>query len=297
MDDAGPNPAPAPAPAASPKPAGRRRSRDLRNLLLLTLPFAIAATILLALAESWDSDYWQALDFALFAFGAAALWAAAIAGYLSWILFRDGLAGAGIPAFLVLATLACAGAVWESAGYDRTARCHAATAFYDALAALPQAARAAAVGRAGALPGNPSPCALEALVLRFGTDPLPLQAAAAPPSAEERQAVLAQLLAAGLPPDDRMLHAFAVGEADPAATGLIVAQRRSLNAAGAQWDLFPDRIVQALLRHADPCAVTEAGRGGHRDTLRALAEAARPRMAELPPDLQRQLACLDGPPG
>lgn len=273
-------------PAKARAGAGRWR-RDLLVLLLLSLPFALAAGVLLLLAEG--SGGWQGLGHAIHAIGAAAAWALAVALYLGWILWRDGLSGAGIPAAVLLAILTCAGAVWEASDYDATARCHAARDFIDRLAALPPAARPAAIAGAGALLRDSPPCLTDALLLRFGRDPLPPEGAA-PPGAGERREVLAALLAAGLPADDRMLYIFAVLEADPVATSLLLQQR----AAGGPAPPVPGHVLDTLLRQADPCGAgdTAPEAADRRAVLSLLLAAAPPDAAGLEAETRRQLACL-----
>lgn len=267
----------------------QRWLRDGRNLLFLSLPFALATGVLALLSDREEGNYWHAMDLALFAIAAAGAWAAAVLAYLAWTLFRDGLRPVSLPALGILAAALVAGAAWETGMYDDAARCHADEAFYAALAALPQDRRGAAIAAAAPLLRRPSPCGSEAVARWFGGDP-PLAAGGHVPAPQARHEVLADLLAQGLPPGDQLLYRFAAIDGDATATRLLARRRAALGMA------FPADLVEVqLLPKAQPCqaGMTDDASLRARAVLRSLVAEMPDGVPALSDRSRRMLACLD----
>lgn len=252
----------------------RRWRRDALILGLLSAPFAVLIAGCLAGAEL--AQGWASLDYVVWALAAGGAWVAAVIGYLVWIVFRDGWQPSAAPAIVVLCGVAVLAAGWGYLELAEARECRAADRLYARLAAGMAAEafaeRAAAIRDGGRLVTDPSPCALDALLLNLGRDPA-VPADVRSPSGPQRRAVLAELLQAGLPPADRLLHAFAVDDADAEAVRHLLRRRKVLNEElGADWDLFPDEMVRLLIERA---------RGGpaaarHRATLEAFVQEGLP---------------------
>lgn len=141
---------------------------------------------------------------------------------------------------------------------------------------------------------SPSVCAVDGLRQVLGRHVLN----PAPPSPArdaDRRAILAQLLEAGLPPDHRILYGFAVSDADPDATRMLLRRRRTLNAeTGTDWQLFPDDIVQPLLGRAwaAPGTTPDPNADRYRATLAVFVEEGRPDPATVPARTRETLTAL-----
>lgn len=193
-------------------------------LLYLSLPFVAAAAFCFVMADRTGA--WTNLGWAIYGALALGLWALVVLVFFLWLITRDGwLVWHGVPlALIVLAVLA--GAIWGGRLWWKENVCARDGAFYEALAAMPMAERAAV------LDDTPRPlddltfCGREMIGLRFLAgryDPAPEDS----PREFERLATLALLLERGLPPDDSLLRE-AVVNADPRAVRLIIARRKTL---------------------------------------------------------------------
>lgn len=259
-----------------------RWRKDALALAVITAPFALLIAGLLVAGELAGGG-WAALDYLVFALAAGALWAIAAIGYLLWVVIRDGWAASSAPAIVVLGAAALFAALWGYLEYVEDRDCRAAHGLYERLAAMPAAQRAAAIHAERRHVREPSPCALDALLLAFGRDPAPPAAGARIPD-HERLAVLAELLQAGLPPVDRLLHSSAVEDADADVSRLLLRRRKALNEeAGTYWELFPDAVVQPLIASARtvPGTTPDATALRYRATLRVFVEEGLPDRSAL----------------
>jgi hypothetical protein len=257
--------------------AAQRLLRDAVTLLYVTIPFLALAVTFLILGKLTGGGL-DALDYLVYAMATGVLWAAAVILYMAWIVIRDGWQLSSVPAATVLAVVALAVAAWAYDRHAREAECRAAEEFYQTLVVLPAAERAAAIRDGEAFVRTPTICAIDSLRMVLGRhvlDPEP----SSPEQDAARRAILAELLAAGLPPDYRLLYGFAVSDADPAATRMLLQRRRlAIRTGGAEWDLFPDDIVRTLLTRAREAPGTEPERNAarYRATLAVLVEEAGP---------------------
>lgn len=256
----------------------RRWRRDALTLALLSAPFALLVAACLAGAEL--AQGWASLDYVVWALVAGGAWAAAVVGFLAWTVIRDGWQPSAAPAIVVLCGVGVLAAGWGYLEFAEERECRAADQLYARLTAGTAAGgstegsteRAAAIRDGGRLVTHPSPCALDALLLNLGRDPA-LPADARSPSGPLRRAVLAELLQAGLPPADRLLYEYAVGDADAEAVRLLLRRRRVLiEELGADWNLFPDDIVRLLIERARSGPAAER----YRATLGAFVQEGLP---------------------
>lgn len=193
-------------------------------LFYLSLPFVAAAAFCFVMADRTGA--WTNLGWAIYGALALGLWALVVLGFFLWLMSRDGwLAWHGIPlALIVLAVLAAA--VWGGRLWWTGNVCARDGAFYEALASMPMAERAAALDDTPRPLDNLTACGREMIGLRFLAgryEPAPEDS----PREVDRLATLALLLERGLPPDDSLLGE-AVGQADPGAVRLIIARRKAL---------------------------------------------------------------------
>ncbi|MFC3230575.1 hypothetical protein ACFOGJ_25225, partial [Marinibaculum pumilum] len=156
------------------------------------------------MAESETADFWRAADLTLYAFFVLAAWAIAVAGFLAWIILRDGVRLYTLPGVVLLAAAATTGARWDASSYNETLSCAADARLYAVIAARPPAQRDGILEAAAGQLRRPSPCAAEQLSFHFGAG-APLAPGTGGTDPAERLAVLAALLEKGLPPDDRLL--------------------------------------------------------------------------------------------
>jgi len=252
------------------------------TLLYVTIPFlALAVTFLLI--GKFAGGGWEALDYLVYAMATGVLWAIAVIVYMAWIVIRDGWQPSSIPAVVVLSVVALLAATWAYNRHAREAECRAALEFYQNLVVLPAIQRAAAIRDGERFVRAPSVCAVDSLRFALGRhvlDPEP----SSPERDAERREILAELLRAGLPPDYRLLYGFAVSDADPEATRMLLQQRKTETANGtAEWDVFPEEIVRTLLTRAHTAPGTEADRNAakYRATLAVLVEEAGPDPAKM----------------
>lgn len=256
----------------------QRWRRDTVTLVYITVPFVALAIGFLAFGKLSGAGGWDALEYLVYAMAAGVLWAVAVVGYLIWVVIRDGWQPSSFPAIAVLAVVALLAAGWAYRKHAEEADCRAAQAFYLSLPGMPAADRPAAIRQAGAYVRSPAGCAVDGLRLALGRhvlDPEPTS----PSQDADRRAILAELLAAGLPPDRQILYGFAVSDADPESTRMLLRRRKALNAeAGEAWDLFPDDMIDPLMTHARTIPGKEPDPRAERcrATLAVFLEEARP---------------------
>lgn len=266
-------------------PAGwavQRMLRDAVTLLYVTIPFLALAVTFLILGKLTGGG-WDALDYLVYAMATGVLWAIAVIVYMAWIVIRDGWQPSSIPAMVILSVVGLMAATWAYNRHAREAECRASLEFYQNLVVMPAAQRAPAILEGERFVRTPSVCAVDNLRFALGRhvlDPDP----SSPEQDAERRTILAELLRAGLPPDYRLLYGFAVSDADPEATRMLLQQRKAETASGkAEWDLFPEEIVRTLLTRARPTPGAEADRNAvkYRATLAVLVEEAGPDPAKM----------------
>lgn len=254
-----------------------RWRKDALALAAISAPFAVLVAGLLVAGE-FAGGGWAALDYLVLALAACALWAVAAVGYLLWIVIRDGWAASSAPAIGVLGTLALVAAVWGYLEYAEDLDCRAAQGLFERLAVMPAEERAAAIRAERQRIREPSPCALDALLLAFSRGAVAPATGIRVPG-HERLAVLAELLQAGMPPVDRLLYSYAVNDSDADASRLLLRRRKALNEeAGSYWELFPDDVIQPLITRArgDPGTEPDATALRYRATLRVFVDEGLP---------------------
>lgn len=251
--------------------AFQRWRRDGLVLATLSAPFALLVAGILAAAEA--AGGWEALDYLVWALAAGCAWACTVLIYLAWTLLRDGWRLSSLPAIVVLCGVALLAAVWGYLDYAEDRECRAADRLFAGLADAPAAERAVTIGDAGRLVTDPSPCALDALLVHLGGRP----ASPSPTLDRRRHAALEELLQAGLPPADELLYGFAVDEPDADAVRLLLRHRRALNEeAGTFWDLFPDDLVHTLVQRATAAAPTAGDADRYRAVLAVIVQEGLP---------------------
>ncbi len=246
--------------------------RRLRTLLSITLPCAALAGALLAWPRLTGQGGWAPLEYALLAMGVAAAWAVIVLGYLLAIVLRGGVTRATAPALavLVLASGGAGLAAWRHMAGE--AACHAALALPMDLLDTASGARTARIAADARAWRDPDPCLWSALAHALREMP-----------EDERHAVLDALLAAGLPPDQRLLHGVAITLADPMASVRLVRARATRGEPP-----LPEYVLGAALDRARPCQADSPGTA--REVALALLRAAP---GTPPPEGRgRDLVCL-----
>ncbi len=257
--------------------AVQRIRRDLATLAYVTVPFLALAATFLAIGKL-GAGGWDALDYLIYAMATGVLWAGFVVCYLAWVLIRDGWQPSSYPAAAVLAALVLLAAGWAYRESAEDAECNAQQAFFLELPSLSATERTAAIGNGERFVRSGSDCAIDGLRLALGS-PAPDDGSPSPDRNAERRAILAELLEAGLPPDQRLLYGFAVSDADPASTRLLLRWRKlQTRRTGAQWPPFPDDIVRTLIGRARtmPGQAEDPAAARYRRTLAVFVEEASP---------------------
>jgi len=268
--------------------------RDARILLLTTLPFALVVGGLMLAAQSPWVGGWEPLTLVIYAVGVAALWAAMVVCYLVWIVIREGWQASSLPAAVLLVLIAAGAGAWGFSAWAEERACQRAFAFYGDLPALTADARRTAIREAGRMVTRPSICGVQGL-----TDTLLPHTASATGehglSDEERWGLLAELLDAGLPPEQHLLFMFGAYRPDPEAVRLLLARRAWLNARNPDdWPVIPDGTLRDVLDRAGSCngPPPDSEEERHRAVARVILESGGVEAATLPVPTRERLACL-----
>ena len=272
---------------------------DVVILIYISLPALLVAGVLLLARKS--ASTWQGIGLVFSALIVGAAWSVVIAGYLTWIVVRDGWATpAGVVASAVLASaLLLGGGAWHFKKKRRELDCGRAYRFYEVLAAAPAGHWPSLIAQGGKWVTSPSACAYEGLRAFLGRDPAP--ADGNPPLSEEaRLDLLAALLAGGLPPSFPMLADFA-RDGELGSVRLIIARRQALVAQGrASWGMFPAKAANAAMNFinfdADGVAIADDmiddEERRYRDIIRLIVATVPPKPSALSGRLRRGLEGL-----
>lgn len=268
-------------------------NKDIRNLLLITVAFAVVIGGFLSQASfDFGAPGVEHLFTALVWFAA---WLFIVVVYLAWMFARSRTRYAGVAAIGIVSAAALALVIFKLLEYREEVLCAEAYDFYRILAAAEPPERMAMIAGGGEHVRDPSYCAQDSLRAFFKLEPAAPDTGRSPISEKARIEVLAALFAAGLPPSDQMLRDV-MNDADVAGLRLLLAARKK-----AGITTFPAYVAGQAAYGANCKGEDRVGRAGKlhahgkkaRKVLEMLFAAATPP----PPDAflehtQKSLRCL-----
>lgn len=232
-------------------------------MLYVSMPFLAAAAVLFLIGEYFAKG-WDGLSFAVYGALILGAWAVLMLGWCAWILLRDGLVPSSLLPGAVLVAALAGGGLWGGSKLLEQHRCDRSAQFFADYAQAAPADRPGLIEKNRRFVADPGWCGFDAAQYWLGLDndgnPV------APHGDTERLAALRDLLAAGLPPADRLVYAAArAGDAD--AVRLLAGHRP---AAGlAPWPLRP---AVAALQGYEYGEADSPMRARHLETLRLFVE-------------------------
>jgi hypothetical protein len=268
--------------------------KDLRNLLLISLPFALVAAVLFYIAA--EIGGWDGLTYGVLAVGTIILWALIVFGYLVYVVIRDGWrTWAGAVVALVLAALVIGGGTWFVIDYRERHACDGHEAFFEDLLKATPRQQDALIADNTYYYREPNYCTYGALSNWLGP---PMSERPAPAREQQRSALLEKLFRAGMPPDDRILMELVIG-ADVGGVAVLMKMRQQQSSRPLKFPRGEARRATGWT-YCDTEEDAEKVRKGemdprvrrYREILAIFLRTAPPKPNELDESLRQQLRCL-----